>query len=644
MALRLLHLEDDPNDRELVAEMLRADGVQCVITPVASRSEFVRELADVPDLILADFSLPGFDGVLAQELAQQQCPDVPFVFVSGSFGEDVAVERLKAGATDYVLKQRLERLPAAVYRAIQEARNRRAKDFLEQLIASSPSMIFRLDVHDQRVTYVSPNVAWLLGYSVEEILHTPAFWDFLAHPDDRGRIAAAIQSARTTEPTGQIEDEYRFRRKDGQYRWFYNLIRIEYDKDARPQSIVGYALDIADRKAAQQALEHARQEAVAARHDAERANQAKSDFLSRMSHDLRTPLNSILGFAQVLELDPLGPEQAENVAQILSGGKHLLDLINEVLDIARIEAGHLSLSPEPVSLPEVVHHCLDIVRPLATQRGITFIANEGRSGPPFARADRQRLRQILINLLSNAVKYNREHGTVRVSCAGVDDGTVTVQVVDTGAGVPPEKIALLFKPFERLGAEQTGVEGTGLGLALSKALAEAMGGQLRASSIMDRGSTFTVVLPSATAARVADATEADTAVAADPARSGTLLYVEDNLQNVRLMQRLVARRPGVQLVHAADGAQGLAYIRQHRPRLVFLDLHLPDMHGEEVLRQVWEDPATRSTAVAVLTADATPSQRRRLLAAGASSYITKPLDISEVLKLIDEVLGGEVSA
>jgi PAS domain S-box-containing protein len=567
---------------------------------------------------------------------------VPFLFVSGTLGEEVAVERVKAGATDYVLKHRLERLPAAVRRAIQEARNRRAKDFLEQLIASSPSVIFRLDA-EQRPTYISPNVSSVLGYSVQEILNQSTFWDSLIHPDDRGRLSAAIRRA-TVEPVGQIEAEYRYRRKDGDYRWCYSLIRIDKDSTARLHSIVGYALDVADRKAAEAALERARQDAVAARDEAQRANRAKSDFLSRMSHDLRTPLHSILGFAQMLGLDSPSPQQADHVEQIVSAGTHLLDLINEILDISRIEAGHLSLSTESVSLPAVVRQCIEIVQPLAAQRGITLTADNARSGPPFAQADNQRLRQILLNLLSNAVKYNRAHGTVRVSYAGPRDGTVVVEVADTGAGLPAGKLGRLFNPFERLGADQTGVEGTGLGLALSKALAEAMGGQLQATSVVDEGSTFTVVLPAASPVDVLEAVDVEPASAIKAAHTGTLLCIEDNLQNLRLMERLIARRPGVRLAHAPDGSQGLAFIREHHPQLVFLDLHLPDMHGEEVLRQVTLDPATRDTAVVILSADATASQKRRLMAEGAANYITKPFDVREVLRVIDAALGHEVAS
>ena len=375
-----------------------------------------------------------------------------------------------------------------------------------------------------------------------------------------------------------------------------------------------------------------------ARQAADRANRAKSEFLSRMSHELRTPLNAIMGFAQVLELDPLTEEQRDGVAHILRGGRHLLSLINEVLDVARIEAGALSLSPEPVAVADIVQHAVDLIRPLAAERHLTVTIDP--LPQTFALADRQRLNQILFNLLSNAVKYNRERGTVRVFSPAAPPGRVAIVVADTGAGIPPDKLRLLFTPFERLGAEQSKVEGTGLGLALAKGLAQAMTGSLTVESVIDQGSAFRVELP-ATESPASHPPASRRQPAADNGGVGTILYIEDNLSNVSLMQRLIKRRPGVELLHAVDGRSGVALVRERRPDLVFLDLHLPDAPGEEVLRQIWEDPDTRDTPVAVLSADATPAQRRRLIASGAMTYLTKPFDIAEVLHVIDRTLASK---
>ena len=534
MRVRLVHLEDDASDRELIARKLRAEGIDCAVVTAECREDFERALSDPPDLILSDYSIPGFAGDEAQNMAHARCPGVPFVFVSGSIGEERAVERLRKGATDYVLKERLDKLAPAVKRAIREAEERR-------------------------------------------------------------RRAAAETELR------QLN------------------IQLEARVEERTRSLVT-----------------ANKELQQARHEADRANRAKSEFLSRMSHDLRTPLNAIMGFAQLLNLDELSADQADSVHHILRGGEHLLSLINEVLDIARIESGHLTLSPEPVSVAEAVEHALDLIKPMAGKRGIVITSSAPRGVYVFA--DRQRLSQILLNLLSNAVKYNREAGTASVS-ASVDGDRVRIEVADTGAGIPSEKLALMFTPFERLGAEQTGIEGTGLGLALSKRLAAEMGGTLTVESKVDHGTVFHVTLPwcDGQAAHEAAAPRAPIATAN---YTGSILYIEDNAPNVVLMERLLTRRPGVRLKHAQDGHSGLEMLKGEKPSLVILDLHLSDMPGEEVLRRIWSDPSTRKVPVAVLSADATGGSQRRLRASGAIAYLTKPFDIAEVLRLIDEVVGG----
>jgi CheY-like chemotaxis protein len=378
---------------------------------------------------------------------------------------------------------------------------------------------------------------------------------------------------------------------------------------------------------------------ITARFEAERANRAKSDFLSRMSHDLRTPLNAVLGFAQLLAAEPLTHEQLECVGQIQTGGRLLLDLINEVLDLSRIEAGHLSLSPEPVNISEIVTHAANLVAPLGRERGIDMIVEKSPLFERSVRADRQRLTQLLLNLLSNAVKYNRDGGSVTMSLVA-SGPRLRVCVSDTGFGIPPDKQRLLFRPFERLGAESTAVEGTGLGLTLVRGLTEAMGGTAGFTSEVDRGSTFWVELqlcdplPARPLERPSDVQLLQPA-SGRPAR---ILYIEDNLSNVKLMERVFARRPALSLVHASDGQLGLTVARETRPDVILLDLHLPDMGGEEVLRQLWNDGVLRKIPVVVLSADATSAQQRRLLTSGARAYLTKPLDLAQMLDTLDCVL------
>lgn len=382
------------------------------------------------------------------------------------------------------------------------------------------------------------------------------------------------------------------------------------------------------------------EELAAARREAERANQAKSAFLSGMSHDLRTPLNAILGFAQILEIDEPGADRVEPVRQILSGGRYLLDLINEVLDITRIESGQLSLSPEPVLVRDVVQRSVELVKPLAAQRGISLTI-EPSPADDAVTADRQRLGQVLLNLLSNALKYNSANGRVTISTGRPSPDRYRIAITDTGAGIPESKLARLFQPFERLGAEESKVEGTGLGLALSRALAEAMGGAIGVETVVDRGSTFWVELNVATtrpASESAAVTSHGPRSGVEPARQGSILYVEDNLPNVRLMERILRQRPGVELLHAPQADAGFAVIRQRRPDLVLLDLHLPDMSGEDMLHRLWEDPTNREIPTVIVTADATPGLARRLKADGATAVLTKPLNVKEVLHLVDELL------
>ena len=356
-----------------------------------------------------------------------------------------------------------------------------------------------------------------------------------------------------------------------------------------------------------------------------------------MSHELRTPLNAILGFAQLLEMDELTPEQRESVRYIRRGGDQLLNMINEVLDISRIEIGALSLSPEPVWLPDVLEEQQALMAPMAAERGVTVVVRTTPDVTAHVLADRQRLKQVLLNLLSNAVKYNRPGGKVTVECREPAPGRLRIDVTDTGFGIPPDKLDRLFTPFDRLGAEQSGVEGTGIGLTLTRRLVEEMGGSLTVQSAVDEGSTFSVEL-----ARVEDPvrqlpTIEPVAAGSRPARGPekTVLHVEDNLSNLRLVEQLVLQRPEVRLINAIQGRLGLELAREHRPDLILLDLHLPDMQGTEVLAELQRDPQTRDIPVTIISADMTAGLVERLKDAGARGHMTKPLDVEALLGLLD---------
>jgi signal transduction histidine kinase/CheY-like chemotaxis protein len=453
-----------------------------------------------------------------------------------------------------------------------------------------------------------------------------------------GRAAALLATgdfAARVEASGQDEladlAQAFNRMADDLRRSYEELRRARDDLEVRVEERTA-ALSAANASLTAEVAERGRAQAEAAR-----ANQAKSEFLSRMSHELRTPLNGILGFAQLLELESLAPGDQESVEQILKAGRHLLGLINEVLDISRIEAGRLALSLEPVPVRETVEGALALVRPLAVELGIS-VSVDGLDGGLHVRGDRQRLQQVLLNLLSNALKYNRAGGRVTVSCVNGGDGRARIQVTDTGPGIPPAQIERLFTPFERLGAAASGTEGTGLGLTLSRHLVEAMGGQMNLESRVGVGSTFWVELPVVDAPIVAvePATAPVRATGGDsePTRL-VVLYVEDNLSNLRLVERIVAQRPGVRLLSAMQGRLGLDLAREHRPDLIILDLHLPDLPGHEVLRLCREDARTRDIPVVVLSADASEGQIRRLLEAGARSYLTKPLEVTRLLSLLD---------
>lgn len=502
------------------------------------------------------------------------------------------------------------------------------------LFDASPDAIFLIDPHDSETIWsiVDCNEAACImnGYRREDLIGKSL--DLLnVKKGSREDFAAVLEKLRREGVVRGLEATHRH--KDG------HVFPIEYSTSlitiGDRELVLGIDRDITKRKQVEQALNQTKEMAEA-------ASRAKSEFLSRMSHELRTPMNAILGFAQLLNMsrkEPLTPIQKERVKQISKGGQHLLDLINEILDISRIEAGRLQISPEPVPIRESIQEVLDLTAPLAADRHIQIQTSLEIDANPFVMADGQRLKQVLLNLLSNAVKYNYDGGYVMVSCEQTPADGWRISVTDTGSGIPPENLGRLFVPFERLSADQSNIEGTGLGLALAKRLVELMEGQIGVESIVGRGSTFWIELPSAESQL--ERLQRTGGTGQLPVMSATaraILYIEDNIANFELIQQVLADYSQIELFWAADPQTGVELARLHHPNLILLDLHLGSRDGAEVLKQLKQDIETAMIPVVMVSADATSGQIERLISLGAHSYLTKPLDIKRFIQLIEELL------
>jgi len=508
----------------------------------------------------------------------------------------------------------------------------------------------------------------MLGYSADDVLNriTPADISDPQEIVQRAREMSA-EFARPIAPGFEalvfkarrgIEDIYEltYLRKDGSR--LPAVVSVTALRDAR-EAIIGYLLigtDNTARKHAEaekelldQHLQSALQQTHRAMRDAklaaESANRAKSEFLSNMSHELRSPLNAILGFAQLMDTGKPAPtpDQKDSIDQIMQAGWYLLELINEILDLALIESGKISMSPEPMSLAEVLTDCQAMIEPQARARGIR-VAWAGPVCELHVRADRTRVKQVFVNLLSNAIKYNREGGAVELSCETRPGGRVRVNVRDTGPGLSAGDLAQLFQPFNRLSQAAGSEEGTGIGLVVSKRLVELMGGEIGAHSRLGEGSVFWIELHAAQAedanglAPLDDGAAEALPQAAPGVPRRTVLCVEDNPANLRLVQRLLLRRPDLVLIAAKDGREGIALARSEQPDVILMDINLPGISGLTALRILAGDARTAHIPVLALSANAMPHDIERGLAAGFFRYLTKPIKLGEFLTALDLAL------
>jgi len=477
---------------------------------------------------------------------------------------------------------------------------------------------------------VNPHLCQMLGYDAETLLQKRTL--SFTHPEDR---AEDVRLARLL-IAGEISTYRRQKRyiaRDGRLIRVRALVNLLRDAQGLPLHLVGVVEDITDQLKMQE-LEQARE-------TAEAASRAKNEFLSRMSHELRTPLNAMLGFTQLLEMDrehPLSERQRGWAGQVQHAGWHLLEMINDTLDLSRIESGALKLELRRQNLAELLEDALALVEKLAQQRRIV-IRKQLAPEALHALGDATRIRQVLTNLLSNAVKYNVEGGSILISSSRPEADTLALSISDSGLGLSPAQLGELFQPFNRLGRERSSTEGTGIGLVISKRLAELMGGTLQAASVEGQGATFTLRLPAAPALEAA--APASPAAGAEPAQAASkrIVYIEDNATNVEVMRGILAQRAQLQLEVYGDGASGLAAVLARPPDLLLLDMQLPDTDGLSVLRQLRASPAGAGLTVIAVSANALPEQIARSRAAGVQHYLTKPVDVRELLALLDRLLG-----
>ncbi len=487
------------------------------------------------------------------------------------------------------------------------------------------------------ITDVNKQMEALTGCTRDELIGAP-FKNYFTDPE---RAEAGIK--RVLSGNKVTDYELTARARDGKETVVSYNATTFHDRDRKLQGVFAAARDVTERKRFERALQENNVELERAKAAAEKANLAKSDFLSSMSHELRSPLNAILGFAQLMSSDTPAPTPAQmaSIDPILHAGWYLLELINEILDLAQIESGKLALSLEPTSLSEVMLECQAMIEPQGQKRGIGMTFPRFDT-PYFVVADRTRLKQVIINLLSNAIKYNQANGTVVVSCARSTPDRIRISVRDTGAGLPPEMLIQLFQSFNRLGRESTAEEGTGIGLVMSKRLVEMMGGAIGVESTVGAGTVFWFDLNSASAPHLPSDRSGSGATAQAQVPKGaplrTLLYVEDNPANLMLVEQLIARRPDLRLLTAKDGNLGIRLARANLPEVILMDINLPGISGLEALRILHDDPATAHIPVVALSANAMPRDIEKGLVAGFFRYLTKPIKIDEFMKTLDVAL------
>ncbi len=636
-ALRILLLEDNPRDAERIEATLGGGGIDCVLTRADTQAAFTTALENErPDLILAAYSLPAFDGIAALKIAQAACPNIPFLFVSGATGEERAIEGLKSGAVDYVLKERLERLVPAVRRALAEARERAECRRVEKALAESEER-FRLFidcVQDYAIFLLDPDgkvISWnegaarILGYAADEAVGQNFALFFTEDDVNRGRPARALEEALAK---GQSRDDRWLVRKDGSRFWGSGVTTALRDESGRLRGFAKILRDLTDRKGLEEALQQRAEHLV-------EAGRRKDEFLALLSHELRNPLSPLRNALEIMRLCELNDPALVEAREVMERQvRHLTRLVDDLLDVFRIAHRKLLLRKDRLDLAQLVRLAAIDHRNALESAGLT-LSLELPERPVWVAGDSTRLSQVVGNLLHNAAKFTDPGGRVTVRVTADEAARrVAVQVIDTGIGIPLEVLPRLFDTFSQAdGSRHRSRGGLGLGLALVKGFVELQGGEVRAASAgPGQGSEFTVWLPLSAA----------TAAASDCARSRPtgrrlrILIVEDHEDVARTM-RMLLMRYGHDVTLAHSGPTGVEAARLWRPDVVLCDLGLPEMHGYDVARALRADPTTATARLIAVSGFGQEEDRRLAHQAGFELHLTKPVDPAELQQVLESV-------